>query len=510
MKSKCLKVIFYSLVLSSALSAQKTEFETVLQVPDSDRMSNKVLNIFDLTDSYAVWNLRKTTKEELFFIDKNTGATLNSFSVEDVALEDVVGLGVLKGDLIIISLKSRQQVAFVRFNAKGEKVGAGNLGLKASSKRFLPEAALAYFDPSGNYLLIFAQAITNDKTSHSSLFDANLNLIGESDETYENGKSVVNKVFEIAYTPPALIDDEGNVFSMAMDGKSLLIAQRVNSYGTIKINFKKDLISVGEFIGNIQLDRLNTDTILVSGLILKDTEPEDYANRKPGTYKYYELLGHYNMLINSFNQELISENVYYFPLSEKQAWPKSYTAVQERYKSAVQFYDKRVFTLANSDYLTIVEHQNKALVGGDLRDFLIVSRHGANGETLWTKTVDKFQAVSNDIGYESYYFFSGFSSIISGNQLKLIFNQRQDDKYSGEKHISANLIFPFDLKRADQKILSFDLNTGELLSQEISNYEETEPRFLKARFSEDRYPTGPYMIMRDFDLDCDLVVKLKE
>ena len=38
MKSKWLKVIFYSLVLSSALSAQKTEFETVLQVPDSDRM----------------------------------------------------------------------------------------------------------------------------------------------------------------------------------------------------------------------------------------------------------------------------------------------------------------------------------------------------------------------------------------------------------------------------------------------------------------------------------------
>ena len=93
--------------------------------------------------------------------------------------------------------------------------------------------------------------------------------------------------------------------------------------------------------------------------------------------------------------------------------------------------------------------------------------------------------------------------------MKLIFNQRAEDRHA-KKLPKTLLVAKNNLKKSLQKIVSIDLKTGVVLSQETSDYKETAPRFLKGEFSEDRYPNGPYMIMRDFDLDCDLVVKLKE
>jgi hypothetical protein len=521
MKSKWLKVIFYSLVLSSALSAQKTEFETLVQIPESDRTFNKVLNIYDLKESYVVWNSRKRLKEELFFVDKNTGAVLNRASMEDLAVANPIGIGVLNDQLVLLGLDPKENKLFgsdkaykgnplfyVIFNAKGEKIRSGSLFKDSDTKDYLRQSARAYFNPTGEFLVITSNIPGADKSVYTSVFDAELNFLGEGNEAFDYGEEA-SLAIVLGNSTPRVVDEEGNIFSLSKEGRSIQISQRVNNYSTIKVNISNDLMGLGESLGNIQIDQLNQDTVLVTGLVLKkgkaEAKEQDYFF---GSFKFYEILGHYTMLINSFTQELISENVIYFSESQKQGWPQSFAAAQEKAESVSQHFDKRVFPLEKGDYITIIEHRNLTK-GIFIRDFLIVSRHRPNGNIVWTKTIDKFQGTPSDPVYSSYYLFTGFGSIISENQLKLIFNQRAEDRHA-KKLPKTLLVAKNNLKKSVQKIVSIDLKTGVVLSQETSDYKETAPRFLKGEFSEDRYPNGPYMIMRDFDLDCDLVVKLKE
>ncbi len=509
-----------SFILAFQLNAQKTEFEILLQVPESDRTFNKVLNIYDLKESYVVWNSRKLLEEELFFIDKKTGAVLNRASITDLAVANPIGIGVLNNELVLLGLDPTENKLFgsnkgfkgnplfyVSFNAKGEKTSSGSLFKEADTKDYLRQSARAYFNPTGEYLVITSNIPGDNKTFYTSVFDAKLNFLGEGYDAFDDMEEAFLAVVlndDIA----RVVDEEGNIFSLSKEGRSIQISQRVNNYSTIKINVSKDLMALGEGIGSTHIDQLNQDTILVTGLVLKKGKAEfNGQGYYLGTPVFYELLGHYNMLINSLTQELISENVIYFSESQKQGWPQSFTAAQEKAESVSQHFDKRVFPLEKGDYLTIIEHRNFTK-GIFVRDFLIVSRHQPNGNIVWTNTVDKFQGKPANPAYISYHLFTGFGSIISENQLKLIFNQREGEKQDVSSHKTL-LVAESNLKKSEQKIVSLNLKTGEVLSKEISNYKETAPRFLKGEFSDVLYPNGPYMIMRDFELDRDVVVEIK-
>ncbi|PTM03928.1 MAG: hypothetical protein DA405_09000 [Bacteroidetes bacterium] len=507
--------------LAFQLNAQKTDFETLVQIPESDRTFNKVLNIYDLKESYAVWNSRKRLKEELFFIDKKTGAVLNRASIEDLAVAYPIGIGVLNNQLVLLGLDPKEDKLFgsnkgfkgnplfyVSFNAKGEKISSGSLFKEADTKDYLRQSATAYFNPTGEFLVISSSIPGDNRNVYTSVFDAELNFLGEGYDAFDDQEEANLAIMFHAYNT-RVVDEEGNIFSLSKDGHSIQISERVNNYSTIKINVSEDLIALGESIGRIQIDQLNQDTILVTGLVLKKGNAEfNGQGYYFGDFRFYELLGQYNMLINSFTQELISEDVVYFTAAEKQGWPQSFTAAHESVESVSQHFDKRVFPLEKGDYITIIEHRNLT-TGVFIRDFLIVSRHRANGDIVWTKTVDKFQGTPADPAYSFHYLFSGYGSVICDNQLKLIFNQRKGDRQD-DSIPKILLVAKNNLKKSEQKIISLNLKTGEVLSKEISNYNETAPRFLKGEFSEDRYPNGPYMIMRDFELDRDVVVKIKE
>jgi hypothetical protein len=215
------------------------------------------------------------------------------------------------------------------------------------------------------------------------------------------------------------------------------------------------------------------------------------------------------MLYSIYDQELISEKIIYFSEEEKKAWPLTHTAAEKYRVSFSQSFDQRILPLENGNYLSITEHRN-LILDSFIRDFLIITRHEANGNIIWTKNIAKYQGTPSEINYQNYYFFTSFSSVIADQQLKLIYSQR-NDRTRGNiiNKPQISVMTKGDMKKAQHKIISIDLKTGETLTEELANYEENYPRFLRGEFSEDLFPAGPYILMRDFELDRDVVVKLK-
>tara|TARA_R110002050_G_scaffold168586_3_gene299984 strand:- start:2509 stop:4113 length:1605 start_codon:yes stop_codon:yes gene_type:complete len=503
---------FILLFSALALQAQKTEFETIGIVPESKRDFNKVLNFFEFEESYVVLNSPKTNAKELFFVDKKSGAVLKESELEDYFMTGV-GMGIIKNQFVIIGLEPEEDefynnVVYYCFNPKGELLKKGVLLKEMAAKGQLREKARAYFDPMGNFLVLKSKKESEPETIYTAAFDAELSLLNETNETFQSVKQVAKSLQ--AAKQELVFDEEGNFFSLAEDRSGIRLAQRIDGYTSLKIRMNFDALGLGEGLGLVHLNKLNQDSLLISALVMKEGEPErEYSYVGIGKLKFFNLLGYYNMLYSIYDQELISEKIVYFSEEEKKAWPLTHTAAEKYRVSFSQSFDQRILPLENSNYLSITEHRN-LILDSFIRDFLIITRHEANGDIIWTKNIAKYQGTPSEINYQNYYFFTSFSSVIADQQLKLIFSQRNDTtKGNIINKPQISVMTKRDMKKAQHKIISIDLKTGETLTEELANYEENYPRFLRGEFSEDLFPAGPYILMRDFELDRDVVVKLK-
>lgn len=511
-----------ALVSLNFLSAQKTEFETVLVVPESDKTSNRLIYIFDLGESYVLWNKRKTSKEKIFFIDKATGEIHNSGSAKSLLGKPANEIGVLNNHLVILGYEDQHAlyvqgenpvdasyVIYASYNPKGGLVKSGTLFKESSDEKELRTSISASFDSKGKYLVVNSKKVIDFATANTSFFNAQLELIAQDEVKFEEEDMASRVALDQSYSS-IITDDQDNIYSLSYNRSSIRIARSLDNFATIEIAISGEELGVGEFLSELQLDHLGSDTILFTALILKQGKSIFKGKEVSYVKSFYDLQGVHQMLISSYDHELISENSYYFTEEQKQQWPESIATLQyKRVLNRYQNFEKRVLVLGNGNYIVISELQNA--VGNSLaQDFLTISCFHTSGELRWTKVVDKFQI---SFMYGDYYYkwhdFSSDSSLISGNQLKTIFNQRIGYK-NAEDYDGCTLASEKQLKKAQQKIINLDLKTGEIISQEISSYEDTQARFFKPRFSDEAFPTGPYMVIRDFELDRDVVVKLKQ
>jgi hypothetical protein len=307
----------------------------------------------------------------------------------------------------------------------------------------------------------------------------------------------------------AELDEEGNLYTLSQDGNSIRIAQRIDNYETIEIALSQNGLAVGESLGNIKLQMLNPDSLLVSGLILAKGEADEKPANLFFNFDFSQLKGHYNMLLSTMDREVLSEKLTYFTEEEEALIPPSFTSIQEDEISFGQYYHRRQEILATGDYLEIVELWT-LLRYAFLHDYLIISRYKADGTRVWMQVVDKFQHRQTGAAFALVRDFSGFVSLLGKDQLSLTFNQKEGADRKAKPPKNPFLQWKINLKKAEQTRVQIDLKTGAVISTKVSDYDENKAGFTKGRYNEDEFQFGPYFLIWDADLEQDVLVRIKK
>ena len=508
------------LTFSLGLNAQSLNLEKVFAVPGSEKITNKVLSIFELEEAFVVWNLAKRGEDGLFIIDKNTKKILLESSLEEISPIKPIAMGVLKDQFVLIGLDPKKTSLFKKdkayhgnplfyacFDATGKIVKGGDLFNLPSISDNLRQSAGAFFHPSGNYLVVTSTKKGEKKTLYTSVFDADFNFLGESSETYDDNMAFMSSFIESRSNSE--LDEEGNLYSLSQDGNSIRIAQRIDNYETIEIALSQNGLAVGESIGNIKLQILNPDSLLVSGLILAKGEADEKPTSRFFNFDFSQLKGHYNMILSTMDREVLSEKITYFTEEEEALIPESFTSIQEDERSLGQYYHRRQEILASGDYLEIVELWT--LLGyAFIHDYLIISRYKADGTRVWMQVIDKFQHRQTGEAYSFARDFSGFVSLLGKDQLSLLFNQKEGADRKAKRIRNPFLLRKMNLKKAEQTLVHIDLKTGAVISTKVSDYDENKAGFTKGRYNEDEFQFGPYFLIWDADLDQDVLVRVNK
>ena len=508
------------LTFSLGLNAQSLNLEKVFAVPGSEKITNKVLSIFELEEAFVVWNLAKRGEDGLFIIDKKTKIILLESSLEEISPIKPIAMGVLKDQFVLIGLDPKKTSLFKKdkayhgnplfyacFDATGKIVKGGDLFNLPSISDNLRQSAGAFFHPSGNYLVVTSTKKGEKKTLYTSVFDADFNFLGESSETYDDNMAFMSSFIESRSNSE--LDEEGNLYSLSQDGNSIRIAQRIDNYETIEIALSQNGLAVGESIGNIKLQILNPDSLLVSGLILAKGEADEKPTSRFFNFDFSQLKGHYNMILSTMDREVLSEKITYFTEEEEALIPESFTSIQEDERSLGQYYHRRQEILASGDYLEIVELWT--LLGyAFIHDYLIISRYKADGTRVWMQVIDKFQHRQTGEAYSFARDFSGFVSLLGKDQLSLLFNQKEGADRKAKRIRNPFLLRKMNLKKAEQTLVHIDLKTGAVISTKVSDYDENKAGFTKGRYNEDEFQFGPYFLIWDADLDQDVLVRVNK
>ncbi|QNR24848.1 hypothetical protein [Croceimicrobium hydrocarbonivorans] len=475
------------LLLGTALnlrSQSKPQFEKTIELPKA--LNKTMINeTYELGTSYAFVARRWAKGNQLFIIDKSSGEELYESEYDLGSDGFITEVAAYNGKLHVFVHKKvdesvmedmggyPQEIWEWIINDRGEVVSKKPFISFESSPIKNPYAFVSR--PDINRFVILSGYIEGTGQNRIMLADSLGNILQSGTiEVANSALEFIKMARRFLNVHLSYIDFEGNFYVSSKDSY-FTIYRRVNNFESENFNLPEDELPVGCAFSGTQIMELNEDTILITTDVVKledndvgenSTYAQTYLNKKKEV-----LIGSMTMVFSQIESRVLSHSFTFFNAENREYSFPTVAEVDDNKIVLEQYVSSKTYLLPNSKFLKVTE-MNLSTPYNYYADYLVLACYHADGSLLWIRPVDKWQgkyyAMASRETFESY------DLSLRDGKLILLFQQGNVPKSEIGKlkgHVSTKRL----VKKANLKMYSLDLKTGEFLAENSFSQEACSP-----------------------------------